>query len=175
MFVHGDLSHLFFNIMNQTILGIPMEYISSWWRVSAVYLSGVLSGGLAASIIKPQVGLCGASTGGYALFAASVFRMHNIMRWREMDKKQKMSEVKNFLVYFLIFELPVFTTGKEISHSGHAFGALGGFLAGILFLENVDVRDSHLEKKIKIAAGCAFAILVGVPIMIHVSCSPYFA
>ena len=33
--------HLFFNVVVQLILGIPLEMVHKWWRVGIVYLSGV--------------------------------------------------------------------------------------------------------------------------------------
>lgn len=166
--------HLVVNILSQMILGIPMEYISSWWRLLAVYLSGVLSGVLVASVLKTNNGLIGASTGGYAIFAASIFRMHNLMKWREMNKKQRIKELVNFIIFFLIFEMPALTSSKEISHSGHIFGAMGGLCAGLVFINDVNVKNSKLEMKLKIVAGCSYAILVGVPICIHIFWTSHF-
>ena len=33
--------HIFFNVVVQLILGIPLEMVHKWWRVGIVYLSGV--------------------------------------------------------------------------------------------------------------------------------------
>ena len=174
MFVHGDLMHLVVNVINQLVLGIPMEYISSWWRLSAVYLSGVLSGALVDSVIKTNIGLIGASTGGYAILAASIFRMHNLMHWHEMNKKQKIKELINAIIFIFFFEIPVFTTSKEISHIGHVFGALGGFFAGLVFINDVEIKNCKLDMKIKVASGCSYGILVGVPICIHIFWTSHF-
>lgn len=174
MLVHGDLTHLTVNLLNQLMLGIPMEYINSWWRVLTVYLSGVLSGSLMASIIKPRIGLCGASGGGYALLAASIFRLHNLLKWSGMTKKQRLLEFYNFSLFLCIFAMPAIISANSVSHGCHVFGALAGFLTGIILLDNVDSKNTALEGKIKITAGVALACLFTAPVMIHVFASDYF-
>ena len=62
--------HMFFNIVIQLILGIPLEMVHKWWRVGIVYLSGVVAGSLGASISDPFSYLAGASGGVYALISA---------------------------------------------------------------------------------------------------------
>ena len=42
------------------MLGVPLEMVHRWWRVSLVYLTGVLSGSLAVSITDPGTYLAGA-------------------------------------------------------------------------------------------------------------------
>ena len=62
--------HIFFNVLIQLLLGIPLEMVHKWWRVMAVYLAGVIAGSLASSISDPSAFLAGASGGVYALIAA---------------------------------------------------------------------------------------------------------
>lgn len=42
--VHSGIFHATFNILIQLVLGLPLEMVHGWWRVSLVYLSGVLAG-----------------------------------------------------------------------------------------------------------------------------------
>jgi Rhomboid family. len=42
------------------MLGVPLEMVHRWWRVSLVYLTGVLAGSLAVSITDPGTYLAGA-------------------------------------------------------------------------------------------------------------------
>jgi rhomboid-related protein 1/2/3 len=41
MLIHAGFVHMFFNVLVQLILGIPLEMVHKWWRVGIVYLSGV--------------------------------------------------------------------------------------------------------------------------------------
>jgi len=54
------------------MLGIPLEMVHGWWRVSLVYLAGVVAGSLGTSISDPSVYLAGASGGVYAIMTAHV-------------------------------------------------------------------------------------------------------
>lgn len=51
-------------------VGLPLEMVHGWARCAAVYISGVVGGSLAASVLDPDVCLAGASGGVYALLAA---------------------------------------------------------------------------------------------------------
>ena len=42
--IHSGIFHATFNILIQLVLGLPLEMVHGWWRVSLVYLSGVLAG-----------------------------------------------------------------------------------------------------------------------------------
>ena len=45
--IHCDLCryvHLFTNLIVQVLLGIPMEMVHKWWRVSIIYCMGVFAG-----------------------------------------------------------------------------------------------------------------------------------
>lgn len=68
--IHAGILHLFFNILVQLGLGIPLELVHKGWRIGLVYLAGVLAGSLGASISDPNSYLAGASGGVYALISA---------------------------------------------------------------------------------------------------------
>ncbi|XP_023243503.1 rhomboid-related protein 3-like isoform X1 [Centruroides sculpturatus] len=70
MLIHAGAVHIFFNLLVQIILGIPLEMVHKWWRVGLVYMAGVIAGSLGASISDPKTFLAGASGGVYALIAA---------------------------------------------------------------------------------------------------------
>ena len=61
--------HLTFNLFIQTVLGIPLEMVHGSGRVAIIYMSGVLAGSLATSVLDPGVCLVGASGGVYSLLA----------------------------------------------------------------------------------------------------------
>lgn len=72
MFVHGSQMHLVMNVIVQIFLGVTLELVHDWWRISLVYLSGVIAGSLGASITGPHRNLIGASGGVYALITAHI-------------------------------------------------------------------------------------------------------
>ena len=65
------------------MLGVPLEMVHRWWRILLIYLSGVLAGSLAVSVVDPAVYLAGASGGVYALIAAHLANV--VFNWREME------------------------------------------------------------------------------------------
>ncbi|CAN7985128.1 unnamed protein product [Ixodes hexagonus] len=70
MLTHAGAYHIFFNLLIQLLLGIPLEMVHKWWRVLLVYIAGVVAGSLGSSLADPKVFLAGASGGVYALIAA---------------------------------------------------------------------------------------------------------
>ena len=69
LLVHSSWWHLAFNLVIQTVLGIPLEMVHGSARVAIIYMSGVLAGSLATSVLDPMVCLVGASGGVYSLLA----------------------------------------------------------------------------------------------------------
>ncbi|KAL1468491.1 hypothetical protein MTO96_041433, partial [Rhipicephalus appendiculatus] len=50
MFIHVGGFHIFFNLLVQLILGIPLEMVHKWWRVMLIYGGGVVAGSLGSSL-----------------------------------------------------------------------------------------------------------------------------
>lgn len=71
MFVHTDFGHIFGNLILQIFLGLALELVHHWWRVSLVYVAGVLAGSLGHSLTNTN-SLAGASAGVYALITAHI-------------------------------------------------------------------------------------------------------
>ena len=68
--IHRDWLHLSVNISMQLLLGIPLELVHGFCRILFIYLSGVLSGSIAASLFDNSVLLVGCGGGVYALLSA---------------------------------------------------------------------------------------------------------
>lgn len=168
MFSHSGVLHIVANLFIQLPLGIILEYLNTWWRVMVVYLAGVLSGSLGASIANPHNGLVGASAGDYALLFA--FIPNFILNWTEM---------KNRVLYFLMFSvcftfltLPSilnYVADSNTSHVSHLCGAVAGLLVGFVVLTNVKVEP--YEKKLQRVALLVFGSLVSTAVLIHL-CHP---
>lgn len=71
MFVHSNFEHILGNLILQIFLGLPLELVHHWWRVSLVYVAGVLAGSLGHSLTSRN-SLVGASAGVYALITAHI-------------------------------------------------------------------------------------------------------
>lgn len=71
MFVHTDFGHILGNLILQIFLGLALELVHQWWRVSLVYVAGVLAGSLGHSLTT-ATSLAGASAGVYALITAHI-------------------------------------------------------------------------------------------------------
>ncbi|RVE49141.1 hypothetical protein evm_006262 [Chilo suppressalis] len=130
MLVHVGVMHLLFNLLVQIFLGVPLEMMHRWWRVTLVYLAGVAAGSLASSLTDPKVYLAGASGGVYALMAAHIATI--IMNWAEMK-----FAVIQLLVFLLLASVIVGMavydrywrhTAQNIGYVAHLAGAVAGVL-----------------------------------------------
>ena len=65
--VHAGYEHILVNVLLMWLVGLSLEMSNTWWRVSTVYMLGVVSGSLLNSLIWPHTFLAGASGGVYAL------------------------------------------------------------------------------------------------------------
>lgn len=143
MFIHAGGVHIFFNLLIQLLLGIPLEMVHKWWRVMLVYLGGVLAGSLGSSLSDPKTYLAGASGGVYALIAAHLANV--ILNFKEMT----FGWIR--LICLLIFggtDIGVALYGRysensketRTSYVAHFAGALAGLLIGVNCLRNLRVH-----------------------------------
>ncbi|XP_060806549.1 rhomboid-related protein 2 [Amyelois transitella] len=143
MLVHVGVVHLLVNLLVQLFLGVPLEMVHRWWRVTLVYLAGVAAGSLATSLTDPKVYLAGASGGVYALIAAHIATI--IMNWSEME-----FAIIQLLVFLLLAGVDVGTAvydryfrpdiKQNIGYVAHLAGAIAGLLVGIGVLRNLERR-----------------------------------
>lgn len=70
------------NLIVQILLGCILEVFHRWWRVSLIYLSGVLAGSLGNFVFDPTHKLAGASGGVYSLITAHVATIILVNRQR---------------------------------------------------------------------------------------------
>jgi rhomboid-related protein 1/2/3 len=67
--------HLVSNLVMQLLLGVPLELVHKWWRISSIYLIGVASGAILFFFFAPSGYLAGAS-GGMFLKQCSGLMLH---------------------------------------------------------------------------------------------------
>jgi len=172
--VHSGISHILLNIFIQLVVGLPLEMSHGSWRISLLYLIGVISGSLASSCTEPQVHLAGASSGVYALIAAHISNL--ILNWKEdvlivrqnntagfsainggLIRLLRLTAVMAFVVVDIIIGVynnffANFTS--TTSYGAHIAGAGIGLLAGILILNNRRVETWEIWLKL-----CCYLLL----------------
>ncbi|XP_059048187.1 rhomboid-related protein 2 isoform X2 [Achroia grisella] len=168
MLVHVGVVHLLVNLLVQLFLGVPLEMVHRWWRVTLVYLAGVAAGSLATSLTDPHVYLAGASGGVYALIAAHIATI--IMNWKEME-----FAVVQLLVFLLLAGVDVGTAvydrywrnmNQNIGYVAHLAGAVAGLLVGIGVLRNLEKRK--WEKRLWWAAVVLYVSLMIAGILANI-------
>ncbi|RWS28714.1 rhomboid-related protein 2-like protein [Leptotrombidium deliense] len=174
MFIHAGFVHLFFNVLIQMLIGVPLELVHKWWRIGLVYLGGVLAGSLGASISDPNTYLAGASGGVYALIAAHVSNV--IINWSEMEFNWV--RLIALLVFggtdvgVAVYDRYYGETKNRTSYAAHIAGAVGGLLIGIVILRNLRVRK--WERLVGWFAFLFYVILMAFLLIWNVANPNYF-
>ncbi|KAK8785473.1 hypothetical protein V5799_008163 [Amblyomma americanum] len=175
MFIHVGGFHIFFNLLVQLILGIPLEMVHKWWRVMLIYVGGVAAGSLGSSLSDPYVFLAGASGGVYALIAGHLATL--ILNFKEMD----FAWIR--VIFLAIFGstdvgVAIYTRYMEeddenrVSYAAHIAGAAAGLLLGVPMMRNLVVhRWEVITGRVFLAV---FAILVLIAVLFNAFYTEYF-
>lgn len=143
MLIHAGWVHLFFNMIVQVMVGIPLEMVHGSFRIGAVYIAGVLAGSLGTSVFDMDVFLVGASGGVYALLAAHLANI--LLNYPQMElgifKLGAIFIVASADVGFAIWDryssddsLP------PVGYTAHLMGALAGLTIGLVVLKNFEQK-----------------------------------
>ncbi|KAI5642611.1 rhomboid family domain-containing protein [Phthorimaea operculella] len=160
MLVHVGVVHLLVNLLVQLFLGVPLEMVHRWWRVTLVYLAGVAAGSLATSLTDPGVYLAGASGG----------------NWNEME-----FAIIQLLVFLLLAVVDVGTAVYDryfrklqlnVGYVAHLAGAVAGLLVGIGVLRNLEKRK--WEKRLWWAAVVLYFTLMIAGILANLLWTDHF-
>ncbi|XP_048733353.1 protein rhomboid-like isoform X2 [Ostrea edulis] len=141
--IHAGWVHLFFNMLVQFLVGLPLEMVHGSGRVMLVYGSGVLAGSLGTSVFDMKAYLVGASGGVYSLLAA---HLANIMlNYSEMEfgviKLGAVLTIASADVGFAVWDrLLEKDLLPQISYTAHLMGSLAGLTMGLLVLKNFDKK-----------------------------------
>ena len=175
MFVHVGVMHIVMNLIVQIFLGIALEIVHCWWRVSLVYLSGVIAGSMGTSLVNPTTYLAGASGGVYALLTAHVATI--IMNFKEMGAVNATAQLFVFLVFIITdigtsidrhFNDPT----DSVGYIAHLSGGIAGLLVGIGVLRNLEVR--RFERYLWWIAVTIYTLLMLTGISIHIFYPDWF-
>ena len=171
--IHAGFLHVFFNVLVQLCLGIPLEMVHKGWRVAIVYAAGIVSGSLAVSITDPKTYLAGASGGVYALIAAHLASV--VLNFKEME--YGIIRLAGLLL-FAALDIGNAVVSRysmkqnRTSYAAHLSGTIAGFLVGILVLRNLRVR--RWEVVVGWFAAVIYILLVGAAILVNVVHEDYF-
>ncbi|KAL1501692.1 hypothetical protein ABEB36_006974 [Hypothenemus hampei] len=168
MFVHIGYVHIVVNMAFQLLLGLPLEMVHRWWRVSLLYFAGVIAGSLATSVTDPWVRLAGASGGVYALLTAHISTI--IINWSEMTMPYLQLGILLIIVGFdlgsSIYDRYFLNIHNQVGYAAHFGGAVAGLLVGIYLLRNLNVKKC--EKYLWWAALVIYVVLMTVAILMNI-------
>jgi membrane associated rhomboid family serine protease len=148
-FIHGDLSHVASNVFAQLLYGIPLELFHSGLRVTTIYTVGVFCGSLGFSVLHPQTSAIGASGGVFALLLAN--HADFAINWRDMRWKRFV--YLGYISFMAIIEFSI------APNSIHTFGAIGGFLCGLIVLKNAE-KLKVLKIKLKLVSAIVLVAMI---------------
>lgn len=150
--LHQGFLDLMLNVLIQVGLGVPLEMTYSWWRVTIVYVVGVIIGSLGQSVFDHDVGLVGAAGGAYALLGGHVialFQNRKQLNTNQAEGRKKhilCSVVFRLVVIFIIMSTQISLAvyrrwylddvGVKIGIAAHVGGFVAGLLLGPAFLKD---------------------------------------
>lgn len=141
LLVHAGIEHIAANLLFQLLIGILLEIVHGPLRMIIIYFAGVIAGSLATAVIDSNVYLCGASAGVYALLAAYLANI--VMNWSEMNWLFRLVRLVFLAVYATIdigtalYRRYLADEESKTAYMAHVFGAIAGFLIGIVILRNI--------------------------------------
>lgn len=161
------------NLVFQLVVGIPLEYIYGWWRVTFVYVAGVIANVIGTSIIYPEKHIFGSSGGVYALIGAYLIII--LLNWKEME--MAIFQFMAILIFTIVDVLNSFNNYRSdpegsVGYMGHLCGAIAGLLVGILIL-----RYEKCKGWQAIFWWCSFGVYVVAMISgvsVHIFCTSHF-
>ncbi|XP_045213221.2 rhomboid-related protein 3-like isoform X1 [Mercenaria mercenaria] len=144
MFIHAGWVHLFFNMLIQIIVGVPLEMVHGSCRIAVVYFAGVLAGSLGTSIFDMNAVLVGASGGVYALLAGHLANV--VLNYTNMElgilKLAAIFMIASADVGFAVWDRYTrkSTGAPPVGYTAHIMGALAGLTIGLVVLKNFEQK-----------------------------------
>lgn len=126
VFLHGDLTHLGFNMYSLWALGSTMERILPKWKYLTLYLLTGLGGSLLSHLLHGNVVSIGASGAIFGLLGGLI---GYVVVNREMFRK---GALYNLLIIAGINLAWGFQPGSGIDNYGHLGGIITGFLLSFI-------------------------------------------
>jgi len=140
--LHSSWWHLTFNLVVQAGLGVPLEMVHGSGRVATIYISGVLAGSLATSLLDPRVCLVGASGGVYSLLAAHLANL--VLNFQAMQcgslRLVALLAVASVEVGVAVYGRYATLSSPPVSYLAHISGSVAGVTIGLVVLKNFQQR-----------------------------------
>lgn len=148
MFMHGNPSHLFFNMYALYIFGKPLEQRWGTARFVSFYMTvGILAnvaGGLIFIITGKPLSLIGASGAIYGVLLGygSIYPNTRLLLFFFIPIR-----VKWCVLLYAVIELlsEIFSAADGVAHSVHLFGFLFAFLYIMIFMHRNAIRDMFFD------------------------------
>lgn len=157
-FLHGGLIHIALNMFVLFILGQVLEPAIGTARFVAVYLVGLIAGGVGALLMsEPELFTVGASGAIYGLFMATIV----------IARRRGMTQVVQQLAFWLVINLVFTFAASNISVGGHLGGLVGGAIAALVVVaaERQIARRETLGAELASMAAVA-VVLFGLGIVV---------
>jgi membrane associated rhomboid family serine protease len=163
--VHAGYQHIGFNLVMQTIFGLPLNMVHGNLRFGTIYMLGVIGGGMTFSVIGGAHGaLVGCSGGVYAIIGMHLAEI--IVNW-DVESKGLMNHWTRLLVigvllcidFFLYYLMPSETT----SYSAHIGGWMVGLVMGVVLLDNLEVEWCEKYVLFPLTAFVAVVLAIALP------------
>lgn len=159
-FLHANAVHLMLNVIIQIIVAFPLETEQGHRSVLVVYFSGVIAGGMGASVFDPTH-MVGASAGVYCLLISHV--PHIVMNFQSLSHRYfRIMAVLVLCVSDVIYSIRhCMTKGNlqpRIGVPAHVSGAICGLLIGFIVYQGG--KEIHLRIARYVAALLLFGWIV---------------
>lgn len=164
--VHAGLLHLFFNVIVQTLFGLPLNLVHGSTRVGIVYECGVVVGALCFVVWDGgYYTLVGASGGVY-----SIFGMHLAETWLTWSLGHRGVLGRWLRVFAVISVLGVdvaltvasASKNRTTSLPAHFGGLVTGFFGGLLALDTLETTPLHR----RLGRPMAWFLGLGLPVVL---------
>uniref|UniRef100_A0AAG5DAP6 Peptidase S54 rhomboid domain-containing protein n=1 Tax=Anopheles atroparvus TaxID=41427 RepID=A0AAG5DAP6_ANOAO len=143
-FLHAGSVHLVLNIIIQILVAFPLETEQGHDKVLLVYFSGIVAGGLGASVFEPTL-MVGASAGVYCLLISHI--PHIIMNFKTLSYRYyRLLAVLVLCISDVLYSIRhCLTKGNlqpRIGVAAHISGAICGLLLGFAIYRSKVQPDS---------------------------------
>ena len=142
--IHLDWLHLAVNVTMQLVLGIPLEMVHGFFRLVLIYMSGVFSGSVAASVFDSSVVLAGCGGGVFSLLSAHLANLvlHYETISRPYLKLIGLLGVASIEVGFAIYRryAPTAEDYLKVGYVAQLAGIVSGLTIGLVVLKNYEQK-----------------------------------
>ncbi|MGQ7853998.1 rhomboid family intramembrane serine protease [Pedobacter sp. WC2501] len=138
-FIHGSVSHLFFNMYALVYLGLMIENKLGWKKYLFIYLMSGVCGGLVSLIFHQEGVMMGASGAIMGLYGAFIALLIN----KSFERRATQALLASTLIVSLLVLING-AFGKRVDNAAH----IGGFVSGFIFTYLLNYKwDKTFEVK----------------------------